>query len=255
MADGGRWFKLWCSAVRDPHLENLSIADFGRWAKLGAIIKEHGEGGKITIESPACSLCSSFQVDTFQDIIDCAKRLPNVSVSCETSPPVTCSIEFRKWAKYQGDYSTHRVREHRSNQYTMKRSKRRGEERRVSSPKTSDVEHPLSSESPPAADNGFVSWPEEWKKLAEFLAKEPPFSRFAPGLQKLEWWQSEDKRLEGTGLFLLPLLADCARYWMVKGYSPRTATGLRAKIANAITFHLEASENARTKGRSYHLER
>src|SRR3989304_6152508 len=35
MADQGLWFKLWCSAATDPDLQNLSNADFARWAKFG----------------------------------------------------------------------------------------------------------------------------------------------------------------------------------------------------------------------------
>lgn len=255
VADGGRWFKLWCSALRDPDLDNLSIADFGRWAKLGTIVKEQGEAGKLIVKAPAPGLCSALQVGSFHELISCIQKMPNLTVSSETNAPVSCTIEFRKWLKYQGDFSTDRVRAYRAKNAPMKRSKRRGEEKRVSSPMASDVEHPQPTESPPPAANGFLAWPEEWKKLAEFLATELPFARLAPGLVKLEWWQAEDARLEGTGLFLLPLLRDCARYWLVKGYAPRTATGLRAKIANAITFHLEASENARAKGRPYHLER
>jgi len=255
VADLGRWFKLWCSSVRDPDLDNLSVADFGRWAKLGAIIKEQGTDGKITFQSPARSACSALQVDSISDLAECISRFPNVRVSSVTSADVSLTVEYANWRKYQGDFSTDRVHKFRAKNDSMKRSKRRGEEKRVSSPKTSDVEHPRSTESPPASPNGFVDWPEEWKKLAEFLVTEQPFARLAPGLCKLAWWQAEDARLEGTGLFLLPLLQDCVRYWLVKGYAPRTAAGLRAKVGNAISFHLEASENARAKGRPYHLER
>ncbi len=68
------------------------------------------------------------QLETFQDVISCVEKFPNYvversangAVSLETNVIVTCC----NWLKYQGDFSTHRVRKFRK----MKRS--RGEERR-----------------------------------------------------------------------------------------------------------------------------
>lgn len=143
MADQGVWFKLHCSALDDPSLDNLSVADFGRWGKFGAFVKRHGTGGSITLSPPARSLCALFQVADFAALEAVLQRFPHVTmrradlgVSLETS----LTVSFDNWLKYQGDFSSPRVRRFRE----MKRSKRRGEEKRgeekkkrVSSPPSS----------------------------------------------------------------------------------------------------------------------
>lgn len=130
MADLGRWFKLWCCSVTDPHLDNLDIADFGRWAKLGAIIKEQGNGGELTITPPARSICSALQLNTIDDVISCIKKLPNVNVSNETSGCVSYKITFRNWLKYQENLSTDRVRLFRAKKAKNETPKKRREEKR-----------------------------------------------------------------------------------------------------------------------------
>ena len=129
MADLGRWFKLWCSSLNDPALTNLSLADFGRWAKLGALVKEQGTEGRLQLYPPAGALCSQLDLPSFQAVIECARKLPHVSVSDETNPIVT----FHNWAKYQGDYSTPRVRRYRQSETPKKR---REEKRREVPPLT-----------------------------------------------------------------------------------------------------------------------
>lgn len=130
MADQGLWFKLWCSAVDDPALSNLSLEDFGRWAKLGAYVKRHGSDGAVTLLAPAPILCAMFDVAGFDALMCAFERLPNVTV-WRAEPPVslvtTAVVSFVNWQKYQGDYSTPRVRKYRANE-TAKR--RRDESRR-----------------------------------------------------------------------------------------------------------------------------
>jgi len=130
VADLSRWFKLWCAAVHDPDLDNLDIADFGRWAKLGAIIKEQGTNGKIKIISPARLMCASLQVASFEHLVETIKKLPNIIVSNETLGNVLFTIEFRNWLKYQEDISTDRVRKFRSKNVSNETAKKRGEEKR-----------------------------------------------------------------------------------------------------------------------------
>ena len=81
MADQGRWFKLWCSVLGDPALANLSLADFGRWCKLGALVKLHGEGGTIALTPPGRLLCAIFGVDSFPEAMETICRLPGVVVA------------------------------------------------------------------------------------------------------------------------------------------------------------------------------
>lgn len=127
MADQGLWFKLWCSADDDPDLDNLDIADFGRWCKLGLQVKAHGTDGTLVLRAPGRSLCAKFQVPDFDALVATIGRFPHVLVRRHTdpvSPETVVTVTFRNWAKYQGDFSTGRVRRFRQ----MKRS--RGEEKR-----------------------------------------------------------------------------------------------------------------------------
>ena len=163
MADLGRWFKLWCTAVHDPDLDNLPIDDFGRWAKLGAFIKEHGTEGKVALTPPSKTLCTALQVETFEELISCCKRLPKLNVSSETLGGVSFFIEFRNWRKYQDNLSTPRVHKHREKKRQSETPKRRGEERRREEKRTEEKPqntHTVGSDEP----TGFVTF---WKLYPE----------------------------------------------------------------------------------------
>lgn len=120
MADQGKWFKLWCSALDDNDLENLSIHEWFCWARLGAYIKKHGKEGKIVFSSPARALMNLFRVADFPTALDIIKRFPSCklgersfTVTGETSSTVTVDVEYLNWLKYQGDFSNDRVRKFR----------------------------------------------------------------------------------------------------------------------------------------------
>lgn len=130
MADNGRWFKLWCSCVQDPSLDNLPIADFGRWAKLGAIIKEQGTNGVLIVSDPSRLLCAALQLPSFSALISCIQTFPNVTVTPVTNGNVTFKIEYGNWWKYQGDFSGDRVKRHRAKVRESVTPKKRGEEKR-----------------------------------------------------------------------------------------------------------------------------
>jgi hypothetical protein len=141
VADQGRWFKLWVSSRSDPSLSILPIAEFGRWCKLGVYTKEHGTDGVVSLERPqeptvTHPLQSDFQVPTFDAILVTIRRFPNITiapVSPETNTNVSFKIEWRNWGKYQGDFSTHRVRKYRAKKRKSETPKKRGEEKRGSS--------------------------------------------------------------------------------------------------------------------------
>lgn len=137
MADQGVWFKLWCSALDDPDLDNLALEDFARWTKLGVLIKRQGTGGELRLTPPARGLCAMFQVPDYQALIAAFLRLPNVHikgdeehVAFETVAFVSCVVSFHNWAKYQGDFSTHRVTRWRQ----VKRLRREETKKRRDSP-------------------------------------------------------------------------------------------------------------------------
>jgi uncharacterized phage protein (TIGR02220 family) len=153
MADNGRWFKLWCSCASDPSLDNLPIADFGRWAKLGAIIKEQGTDGVLIISEPARLLCAALQVASFSELISCIQTFPNVTVTSVTNANVTSKIEYYNWWKYQGDFSGDRVKRHRAKMRESVTAKKRGEEKRREEKRKE--QEPSVGQAPPRDKNGF----------------------------------------------------------------------------------------------------
>lgn len=138
MADQGVWFKLWCSADDDPDLDNLDVADFGRFCKLGLRVKSHGTDGVLTLKAPARTLCTKLQVPDFAALVLALQRLPHLDLSIEntTVTPVTiATVTFRNWQRYQGDNSRERVRRFRARVTPKKRREEmRGEENPPISP-------------------------------------------------------------------------------------------------------------------------
>lgn len=178
MADQGQWFKLWVGADDDPDLGNLSLEDFGRWCRFGIYLKKHGRGGQVVIKEPALPLQQRFRVSSFEEVVSLLKRFPNCHVTemqdSNVSTETTLTVSFSNWLKYQGDYSTARVRKFRE----MKRSKRRGEERRGEEKRT---ETPMES----PRDNGWGS-PEALVRLYNALkpAESLTVTRLTPARTK-----------------------------------------------------------------------
>jgi hypothetical protein len=143
VADQGKWFKLWESALDDLDLENLTVHEWFCWARFGVYMKKHGKDGKIRLRSPARALTNLFRTDTFDAAIETLKRFPNcnvgerkLTVSPETFSTVTYEVEVLNWHKYQGDFSSDRVRKfrdkkrHRETLQEERRRRRDVEEKR-----------------------------------------------------------------------------------------------------------------------------
>ncbi len=141
MADQGIWWKLWVSALDDPDLDNLPIADFGRYCKLGACIKRHGRAGSLAIAPPARTLCAMFQVPDYGHLLVTIKTLPHVTIST-VSPETIATVTFDNWSKYQGDLSTPRVRRLREMKRHRREERRREEKRREIPPTVPPLEAP-----------------------------------------------------------------------------------------------------------------
>lgn len=147
MADQGKWFKLWESALDDQDLENLSIHEWFCWARFGTYLKKHGKEGKIRLRGPATAVTNLLRLPSFVDVINMLKSFPNYAVEESqnvtanvTDEIVTFSIKCLNWSKYQGDFSGDRVRKHRQHvtaNVTVQEEKRRDveEKRREETPK------------------------------------------------------------------------------------------------------------------------
>lgn len=165
MADQGKWFKLWNSAIEDADLENLELEDWARWAKLGAYIKAHGNAGQVDFPYPYRKLLNMFRVQTIEAAKAVIKLFPNVhvgerevTVTPVTPATVTLQIEYTNWFKYQSDFSGDRVRKFRDKKHhrvTPQEEKRRDkEEKRIEIP-------PMA---PQGAPSKILSWFETtWK--------------------------------------------------------------------------------------------
>ena len=133
MSDQGIWFKLHRSALDDPDLDNLPIADFGRWAKLGTFIKVHGEGGIIHLKSPSRTLCAKLQVGTFEDLLEHVSCMPGVMLERREKRDATgvtsATVTYKNWNKYQGDFSRDRMAKLRLVRRSRGEEKRREEKR------------------------------------------------------------------------------------------------------------------------------
>lgn len=134
MADQGRWFKLWAESLSDPHLGNLSVADFGRWAKFGTYLKVHGTDGSIRLTSPCSVLTSALQLPSFDALMTCLASFPNCQIRRDetsvTDSDVTIIVTWRNWRKYQIDSSAERQRRYRHRLAFGVTTKKRGEEKR-----------------------------------------------------------------------------------------------------------------------------
>lgn len=131
MADNGKWLKLWTSALTDPDLSDLSLEDWARWAKLGLLVKQHGDDGTMRFNRQGRVLQDLFRVNSDAEVLQTLARFPNCKVELNET---TAFVSFSKWYKYQHDNSTERVREFRRNETgvfgDVKRAKKRREEKR-----------------------------------------------------------------------------------------------------------------------------
>lgn len=137
MADQARWFKLWCSAPSDDHLQALCPADRWAWAAFGAYTKLHGTAGEVIVSSTNQALAAQLGVPT-EELIRCLERLPHMTVTARDNVrdngrqnrngefAVTVLVSWHNWSKYQEDSTG----AERLKRFRMKRSKKRREEKR-----------------------------------------------------------------------------------------------------------------------------
>jgi len=159
VADQGKWFKLWYTALHDADLENLPDKEWRCWVSLGTYMKAHGCDGTVTFVSPGTALTKLFNVPTFGAAIAILRRFPHCTVeevksivSPETIASVTLKITYHNWLKYQGDFSTERVREFRKKKRPNEtlQEEKRGEETKSPSPLSSSPKRTGRSAPPDA---------------------------------------------------------------------------------------------------------
>jgi hypothetical protein len=140
------------------------------------------------------------------------------------------SVTYENWLHYQED-STVALRVKRL------REKRRGEEKRRELKKVLN-----NAPAPVPPDNGFSSWPEEWKPIQSRIENTPILSQYKSWLSDVTWWKTMDELFTSAPKNLDVLLIEAAAYIHTEGYRPRTAKALRMKLRNCMEFSARRSE-------------
>ena len=157
MADNLRWFKVWTTIASDPHFQEMSLEDMGRWIVLGALTAAHGVNGKLPVTPNATVICRHMNC-TKDELKVVLKRLPNIIFEEGKTDYASGTVTWKNWHKYQRDSTV-------AQRVKALRSKRRGEERREEEKRSKDScsERPGSSE--PAISPYIISILEECKHL------------------------------------------------------------------------------------------
>ena len=121
MADQKRWFKVWVSILDDPHFQELSLEDIGRWTLLGAMTAFVGNRDQIASPNASRRLREVLRVESEAALRDAIQRLPSVAVEEGKNSERTFVVTWRNWHKYQKDAMA-------AQRMKTLRSKRRGEE-------------------------------------------------------------------------------------------------------------------------------
>src|SRR5262245_719097 len=100
MADQQRWFKFWCSAPFDDHLQRLTIPDRWAWVVLGGYTKQHGTRGSVRLSDTNATLASAMGILP-AELYATVSRLPHITVGESANGEFT--VTWRNWIKYQED--------------------------------------------------------------------------------------------------------------------------------------------------------
>ena len=134
MADQHRWFKLWCSAPSDDHIQTLPPSLRWAWAAFGAYTKLHGSKGEVSVSATNRALAAELGV-TVEELIPTLKLLPNVCVIESENSHDRVSVTWKNWVRYQED-TTQAERQRTS------RAKKRGDENKKRVPPSLRSEWP-----------------------------------------------------------------------------------------------------------------
>ena len=144
MADQGRWFKLWHSALSDDGIQALSPAMRWAWAAFGCHTKVYGTHGRVTVSTQNAALAAAMGV-TMPELKSVISSFPNCTVSSNDADPVTFTVTWRNWHKYQVDFSGERVARFRAKHRDGVTPKKRREENIRKVPKESLAQGPGSN--------------------------------------------------------------------------------------------------------------
>ena len=121
MADQKRWFKVWVSILDDPHFQELTLEDIGRWTLLGALTAFVGTKGRLRTPSSAKRLREVLRMNGSDPLKNAIERLPSVLFDEGKNRDGDFFVTWKHWSKYQRDATA-------SERMKTLRSKRRGEE-------------------------------------------------------------------------------------------------------------------------------
>jgi len=123
MADLKRWFKVWTTILEDPHFQELSLEDIGRWVLLGAMTASVGSAGRLEVPGSGRRLCEALRLPDLDAVKTMIPRLPSVVLEEGKERNGGPSVTWQNWTHFQEDST-------RAERAKASRSKRRGEEKR-----------------------------------------------------------------------------------------------------------------------------
>jgi hypothetical protein len=242
MADLKRWFKVWTAILNDPHHAELSLADAGRWLRLGAMTALVGHSGVLAVHGAGRRLLEVLEVNEMAEAKQTLARLPNIVLSDapvrwphgSAKSPLTAGVawckgavlpgvnsrgsnSFEEWCSRNGDfYITWKNWKKYQEDTTAAargralRFKRRGEEKRQEEIRREEKKH---APAPPADQPEFKINDE----IQAALRQAPRLGAVAR-LWSVEFWRAE---VRANGDLDLPAEILNAEAWMAA--NPRKA--------------------------------
>jgi hypothetical protein len=138
MSDQQRWFKFWCTAPYDDHVQRLPVPDRWAWVVLGAYTKAHGTKGSVSLSETNLTLAAAMGIPV-TELCATVCRLPHVNVQKSANGEFT--VTWHNWIRFQEDSTI-------AERVTRLRSKKRGEEKRREEKRIPPTNPPLIG-SPP----------------------------------------------------------------------------------------------------------
>ena len=104
MADHKKWFKVWTSLLTDPEFDDMPNWCIGVWVRLGALVAQHGENGKLSLSKQQFLKRANI---TENDLLIIGECLSKINVKVEIIETELVSLSYDRWSKYQVDWGSY----------------------------------------------------------------------------------------------------------------------------------------------------
>ena len=177
-----------------------------------------------------------------RDTLTALIRLGTIGTKIRTKRYTQISVV--NWNTYQGEEFDENQDENR------KRTKREPSENHSGRRKEEVLIQELHLQQPSVPENGYSSWPQEWKPILDKIHTIPFLITYKHWLCDLEWWKTMDELFTSCPKRLDALLLEAAAYIKTEDYRPRSKKALRMKLRNCMDFSARRAERE-SQGRSH----